>query len=186
MSRAGMATLISRVRSLTFAGTAEYAVGTANYWDDDQIEQVLDRHRVDIFRERLVSEPTYTGGGSVGYTLFHSAYGNLEAGTALVIEDSVGDNRGTATYSVDHQVGRVEFTADQAGTALYLTARSYDPYGAAAEVLEDWAASEARSFDFSADGQSFQRSQKAQGLREQARLMRKRARLQTRRLRTGR
>jgi len=185
MSRAGMAGLIQRVRTLTNAGTAEYALGTANYWDDDQIEQVLDRHRVDVFRERLESVPTYTGGGSVAYTVHYSGYGNLEAGTALVIEDSTGDNRGTATYSVDYPTGRVDFTADQGGTALYLTGRSYDPFAAAAEVMEAWAASEARRFDFSADGQSFSTSQKARGLREAARELRKRARVQRKQMRTG-
>ncbi len=185
MSRAGMSALIQRVRSLTYAGTAEYTLGTAAFWDDDQIEQVLDRHRVEIFRERLGREPSYPGGGSVVYKIHFSSYGNLEAGTALFIEDSVGDNRGTADYSVDYQTGRIDFSADQAGTTLYMTARSYDPFGAAAEVLESWAASEARQFDFATDGQSFQRRQKAEGLREQARLLRKRARVQSRRLRTG-
>lgn len=186
MSRAGMATLISRVRTLTNAGTAEYTRGTVSYWSDDHIEDVLDRHRIDLVRHKLTSEATYTGGGSVVYTRQRSAYGNLEAGTALVIEDSVGDDRGTATWSADYQLGIFDFTTDQAGTALYLTARSFDPYGAAGELLEEWAASEARSFDFTTDGQTFARSQKAEGLREQARIMRKRARLKTKRLLTGR
>jgi hypothetical protein len=180
-----MASLIQRVRSLTYAGTAEYALGTANFWDDDQIEQVLDRHRVDIFRERLESVPTYDGSGTAIYTVHYSTYGNLEAGTALVIEDSAGSDRGTASYSVDYQLGRVDFSADQAGTALYMTARSYDPFGAAAEVLEVWASTAARSFDFSADGQSFSASQKAKGLREQARELRKRARVKRKFLRTS-
>jgi len=185
MSRAGMASLIQRVRSLAYAGTAEYTLGTANYWDDDQIEQVLDRHRVDIFRERLERQPTYDGSGTVVYRVHYSAYGNLEAGTALVIEDSSGVDRGTATYSVDYQTGRIEFSADVAGTTLYMTARSFDPFGAAAEVLEGWATSLSRQFDFSTDGQSFSVSQKAEGLREQAREIRKRARVGRKQMRTG-
>lgn len=185
MSRTGMADLIQRVRSLTFAGTAEYSLGTANYWDADQIEQVLDRHRMDIVREPLMSEERYDSAGSVSYNIFHSGFSHLESGTALFIEDAVGDDRGTATYSGDYQRGVFTFADNQHGTALYLTGRTYDPFGAAAEVLESWAASEARSFDFSADGQSFNRSQKAQGLREQARILRKRARITTKRLRTG-
>lgn len=186
MSRAGMADNIQRVRSLTFAGTADYALGTANYWDADQIEQVLDRHRVDVVRHHLYSEATYIGGGSVTYVLHRSQYGNLESGTALVVEDSVGDDRGTATYAADLQRGDFTFTTDQAGTVLYLTGRSYDTNAAAAELLEEWAASESRSFDFQTDGQSFSRSQKAQGLRDQARLLRKRSRVKTKRLLTER
>jgi hypothetical protein len=180
-----MATLINRVRTLTYAGTAEYTRGTVSYWSDDHIEEILDRHRIDLVRHKLMSEPTYTGGGSVVYTRQRSAYGNLEQGTALYVEDSVGDDRGTALWSADYQLGIFEFTSDQRGTALYLTARSYDPYGAAGELLEEWAASEARSFDFSTDGQNFARSQKAEGLREQARIMRKRARLKVKSLRTN-
>lgn len=185
MSRTGMSDLIQRVRSLTAAGTAEYSVGTANYWDADQIEQVLDRHSMDIWRERLVAEERYDSAGSVSYNIFHSSYGHIEAGTALIIEDAVGADRGTATFTGDYQRGVFTFAADQQGTAIYMTGRTYDPFGAAAEVLESWAASEARSFDFSADGQTFNRSQKVQGLREQARILRKRARITTKRLRTG-
>lgn len=188
MSRSGMADNIYRVRGLTYAGTAEYTLGTASYWDDNQIEQVLDRHRQDLVRHKLMREPNYIGGGSVVYTRLRSAYGFLEtaaSGTAVfVIEDSVGDNRGTATFTADYQLGIFDFSDDTGGTALYLTARSYDIYGAAAEVLEQWASREARCFDFSTDGQSFSVTQKVQGLRDQARLLRKRARVQKRNLRT--
>jgi hypothetical protein len=86
---------------------------------------------------------------------------------------------------VDYQTGRIEFSADVAGTTLYMTARSFDPFGAAAEVLEGWATSLSRQFDFSTDGQSFSVSQKAEGLREQAREMRKRARVGRKQMRTG-
>jgi len=188
MSRSGMADNIARVRGLTYAGTAEYTLGTASYWDDNQIEQVLDRHRQDLVRHKLMREPNYIGGGSVIYTRLRSAYGFLEtaaSGTAVfVIEDSVGDDRGTATFTADYQLGIFDFAADTGGTALYLTARSYDIYGAAAELLEQWASREARCFDFSTDGQTFNVTQKVQGLRDQARLLRKRARVQKRNLRT--
>jgi hypothetical protein len=179
---------ISRVRALTYAGTAEYSIGTANFWDDNQIEQVLDRHRQDLVRHKLLREPNYIGGGSVIYTRLRSAYGFLEtaaSGTAVfIIEDSVGDDRGTATYTADYQLGIFDFDSDTGGTALYLTARSYDIYGAAAELLEQWATRESRCFDFTTDGQTFNVTQKVQGLREQASLLRKRARVQKRNLRT--
>jgi hypothetical protein len=180
--------IIGRVRGLIAAGTAEYAIGTASYWDADQIEQVLDRHRQDLVRHKLMREPSYIGGGSVVYTRHRSAYGQLEkptsGSTVFFIEDSVGDDRGTATYTADYQLGIFDFASDVGGTALYLTARSYDIFGAAGEILEEWASNEMRSFDFSTDGQSFSRSQKAQGLREQARAMRKRARIRKKNLRT--
>lgn len=187
-ARAGMADLIDRVRSLTYAGTAEYTLGTVSYFSDGHIQDILDRHRQDLVRHKLLREPSYIGGGSVVYTRHRSAYGQLEqptsGSTVFFIEDSVGDNRGTATYTADYQLGIFDFASDVAGTALYLTARSYDIYGAAGEILEEWASNEARSFDFGTDGQSFSRSQKAQGLREQARAMRKKARIRRKNLRT--
>jgi hypothetical protein len=184
-ARLGMTNIINNVRSLTYAGTAEFTLGTVSYFTDGHIQDILDRHRVDVFRERLERVPNYDGSGTVTYTTHYSGYKNLEAGTALFIEDSAGVNRGSATYSVDYQVGRIDFASDVAGTTLYMTAKSYDPFGAAAEVLESWAASEARSFDFTTDGQSFSRKQKADGLREQARALRKRARVIRKRLLTG-
>jgi hypothetical protein len=188
MSRAGMQDNIMRVRALTYAGTAEYSLGTANYWDNDQIEQILDRHRQDLTRHKLKREQSYIGGGSVVYKRLRSAYGFLEtfaSGTSVFfIEDSVGDDRGTTTYTADFQLGIFDFDEDTKGTALYLTARSYDIYGAAAELLDQWASREARCFDFTADGQTFHLQQKVQGLREQASAMRKRARVRRKNLRT--
>ncbi len=54
----------------------------------------------------------------------------------------------------------------------------YDVYGAAADLLEMWAAKEKLSFDFEADGQTFRRSQKSQSLLELAREYRRQQRPQ--------
>jgi hypothetical protein len=189
MARSGMADNIYRVRTLAGAGTAEYTVGTASLWDDDQIANVLDRHRTDMVRQPLIREVTYTGGGSVVYTRFRSPRGFLEtvaSGTAAFqIEDALGDARGTATYTADYHTGIFDFTTDQMGTVLYARASSYDVYAAAGEVLDAWATKVAQDFDFTADGQSFARSQKVQALRSAASDMRKRARPRTTNLRTG-
>jgi hypothetical protein len=60
--------------------------------------------------------------------------------------------------------GEVVFDADQGGSARYLTGRSYDLYGAAADVLEAWAANVALQFDFAEDDQSYKVSQKQRQL----------------------
>ena len=172
MSRSTLAVLIQQVRTLTGASTADWILGTANYWDGDQIELVLDRHRIDIDKEPLAPVEKWVGGGTVQYFEHRSQYGNLEAtdgGSAVFwLEDSVGADQGTANWSADYQRGIVTFTADQAGSARYLSARSYDVFGAAAELLRAWANREKLSFDFSTDGQSFKRAQKAQMLMEMA------------------
>lgn len=181
MARATMSDLITRVRALTGAGTAD--------WSDDQVQDVLDRHRRDLVREPLTPDEEYAGGGTLVWKTYRSGWGHLEqtsGGSAVfVVADSIGNTRGTATYTPDYQRGVVTFAADQAGTALYLTARSYDVHAASAELLEAWASAVALDFDFGTDGQTFRRSQKAEALRAQARLMRQRTGVRRARMGTG-
>jgi len=44
-----MADLITELRGMAEAGTADYSIigsaGTTNYWDDGQLQNVLDVHR---------------------------------------------------------------------------------------------------------------------------------------------
>jgi hypothetical protein len=181
MARATMSDLITRVRALTGAGTAD--------WSDDQVQDVLDRHRLDLVREPLAADEEYAG-GTLTWKTYRSGWGHLEqtnGGTAVfVVADSLGNARGTATWTADYQRGVVTFAADQRGTALYLTGRSYDVHAASAELLEAWASAVALDFDFATDGQSFRRSQKAEALRAQARLMRQRTGMRRTRIGTGR
>lgn len=164
MPRSTMARLIQEVRSLTQANPAEWSLGTANYWDDNQIEILLDRHRRDVVREPLRSVSVYVGGGSIEWREYHSQYGQWEAtsgGSAVFeIEDALGAAQGTALWSADYVRGVVTFGQNQGGTAYYLTGRVYDLYGAASELLRSWASHEKLGFDFASDGQSFKRSQK--------------------------
>lgn len=177
-----MVDLIARVRLETGAGTAAFTVDAVSAFTDDHLQDTLDRH-VRTFRQVPVEwEPDWTGGGSTSWLEARIPYRHLEAGTAFVLEDSLGANVGTASFTLDAQEGRVTFGADQGGTVYYATGRAYDVWGAIAEVLETWAAAEARSFDFSSDASKFSRSQKAAGLREQARLARQRSHAVTVRL----
>jgi hypothetical protein len=79
-------------------------------------------------------------------------------GTAVFyIENGSNEQVGTANYSVDYRRGAVTFTADQGGTTHMMTARSYDPDAAAAEIWKMKAAQYATSFDFSTDNHSIKR-----------------------------
>ncbi len=171
-ARSGMTTLVQRVRDLSNAGTAEFTLGSVNYFSDNHIQDHLDRHREDLSFCLLVPVQTYTSGGTAAYYDYYLGRGFLESttgGTAvLVVRDAVGSAIGTADYSVDELRGVVTFGADTQGSARYVDARVYDVYGAAADLLDAWATRLSRQFDFSTDGQSFARSQAAKGLREQA------------------
>src|SRR3972149_6392574 len=139
-ARTGLADLIEIVRGFTEAGTADYTLGTAAYWDDDQVERGLDRNRMDVYHEPLSKVVNHLAGGSIEYREYYSQNGNYEqtpGGTAIFfLEDSTGANASTAIWSCDYERGHITFTQDTAGTTYYLTGRSYDLYGAAAEIWQ--------------------------------------------------
>jgi len=174
MARDTMARLISEVRTMTGAPANAYGAGTATAWSDDLVQDILDRHRRDVVRLDLTPEPRLVGGGTLNYFDYRAPYGQWEAtssgGSAtFVVRDSLGAVQGTALWSADYARGLVTFAANQGGTAYALTGAVFDLYGAAAEVLRQWATREARAYDFSEDGQSFRRSQKREGLLAMAR-----------------
>lgn len=163
MARTGMASLITELRGMTEAGTAEYTVAGSSYWTDNQLQDVLDLHREDVIFEQLQMYPVHVAGGSLSYKDFRSSYGFYEAttgGTSIFyVQDSTGSAIGTANYTPDYRRGQLEFSSDQAGTVYYLTGRSYDLHAAAADVWRKKAAHYApTSFDFSTDNHSIKRS----------------------------
>jgi hypothetical protein len=155
--------------------------GTAQVFIDDIIQRHLDANRMDVYFDPLVSIPRNIGGGTTVYYEFRSRHGDYETtdgGTAtFYIQHGTGSTVGTASWaSMDYQSGILMTTTNYQGTALYVTGRSYDLYGAAADLLDDWAQKVALQFDFSSDQQSFSRSQKqamlktaAEGYRQKAR-----------------
>lgn len=163
-ARSGMSNLLLELRGMCEASANEYTIGLANYWDDDQLQNILDIHRRDIVFEPLRMYPYQIAGGSLEYKDYRSAFGFYEAttgGTAIFyVQDGTGATIGTANYTPDYRRGQVLFGADTGGSALYLTGRSYDLQAAAADVWRRKAAHYAPSaFDFSTDNHSIQRSQ---------------------------
>jgi hypothetical protein len=164
MARTGLADILLNLRSMVDAGTADYAIGTANMWDDNQLQVVLDDYRVDIYRLPLCAIADLTGGGSVVYKEYKAEKGRWWEKTTggsvfFIVETSDGSVVGTASYSVDYQRGIVTFGADQKGTAYYLTGRYFKINASAAEVWRRKAGYAAKAYSFSTDGHSFQRSQ---------------------------
>lgn len=172
-ARTGLANLIEELRGMCEAGTADYTVGATAYWNDDQMQNILDTHRKDIVFEQLQMYPTQIAGGSLSYNDYRSSFGYYEAttgGTAIFyVQDSTGAVQGTALYTPDYRRGQIQFASNQSGTVYYLTGRSYDLDAAAAEVWRRKAAHYApTSFDFSTDNHSVRRSQVYQHCLEMA------------------
>jgi hypothetical protein len=138
-ARTGLTNLISELRGMCNAGTADYIVAGAAYWTDDQLQTTLDRHRREVIEEPLYSIGENEGGTSITKR-YYSHCGNYEqttGGTAVfVVKDSSWNAVGTALYSADYQRGEILFTQNTAGSVYCLTGRSYDLNAAAADVWE--------------------------------------------------
>jgi hypothetical protein len=59
--------------------------------------------------------------------------------------------------TIDYGVGQVTFASSQT-PPVFLTGRSYDVYGAAADLLERRAVAAVERYTFTSDGQTFNRS----------------------------
>ena len=158
-----MSSLITELRGMVEAGTADYTVNSAAYWSDDHLQDVLDLHRRDVVFEPLSVYPTQGTASNSLYQDYRSAFGFYEqttGGSAIFyLQDSTGAYAGTANWTADYRRGVILFGADQAGTAYYLTGRSFDLDAAAADVWRRKASHYANSFDFSTDNHSISRSQ---------------------------
>ena len=159
-ARTTMATLIMRLRGLAQAGINDYTVASVSYWTDNQLQDVLDAHRKDVYRANLHPVQIYNA-GTVEYHDYFSEFPNLETtsgGTSIFyVEDAAGSAVGTALYTPDYTRGVVTFAADTGGSAYYLYGRSYDLNAAAAEVWRTKAGQYAMAVNFSTDNHRIDR-----------------------------
>jgi len=155
MARTGMTDLIRRLRLLT-----EGAAGlTTSLYTDDELEQVLDSNAVYVVREELLPQP-----GFESYTpVFISAHRQFESGGRFMLQTEDGAELiPDSVYTADYAMGMFTIVEEAWWDTplLLLTGYSHDLYGAAADVLEMMSARWAGDFDFSADGATYNRSQR--------------------------
>lgn len=160
-----MAQLISLVRDLIGD-----PVGAEQTFTDDQIERSLDVHRWEFRYLPLKPLPVVIN----DVTEYHDWYSDeayWESDTALYD----GSYTQLMPSNTDPLHGRWSFSTHQSVVLVY--GNVYDPYGAAADLLEMWAGKVATEFDVDADGANMKRSQKQQALRALATEYRKRQRI---------
>ena len=163
MARTGMQTLIDTVRGYANAAPDEWEVTSdssiVTYWDDEEIQRVLDRHKVEYIHALMDAQPTYESGSTVFKQYLLNAT-NIESGTAVFkIEDTSGTVSG---YTVDYARGIATFSTDQSGKSFYWSGFAYDLDAAAADIWRIKASRVAGLVDFSTDGHSIKRSQQVQ------------------------
>jgi hypothetical protein len=162
MARVTMAGLITTLRGLANASTADYNIGATAYWSDDQLQDILDRHQFSIREEDLRAfERTATDGTSewLEYETRWRWLEETDGGTArLFIQDASGSVISSSTYAVNAERGLITFTADQGGSTRALTGYAYDVYAAAADVWRQKSAAYALAIDFTTDNHTVKRS----------------------------
>lgn len=149
MARASMADLITRLRLMIYD-----PAGASATFSDDDLQGFLDDHRTDVQYMGLEPIPTYGPGGTTSYLVYTAAVGNWEASVAIVDSDYESVSHDTP----DYRRGKWTFGTSQE-PPLYLTGSHYNLNLAAVAALEHWCARLKLSYDFTADGATFKRSQ---------------------------
>lgn len=156
--RTTMADLITRVRELIGDPVIAGTPSTSTY-TDQQIQDALDAHRTQIRNAPLRPLQTANTSGTVTYRDWFAPRGGWEASPVLT----------DASWAVltpsssDCLAGEWTFSTTQA--SVLVSGQCFDLYGAAIDMLYLVLQSKAAEFDFTADGQSFSRSQQMAGVR---------------------
>jgi hypothetical protein len=167
--RTGMQSLIDAVRGFSNAGASEWTIESDSsiltFWDDAELQKVLDRHKVEFIHADMNVIPSYSGGAII-YTQYRAGVDNIESGTAVFkIEDTAGT---VAGYTFDYARGVATFATDQANKALWWSGYEYDLNAAAADIWRMKASHAAESVDWSTDGHSVKKSQQKQACLDMA------------------
>ncbi len=150
-----------------FARLRRYAgdpAGSSAFFTDDDLQDILDRHRIPWRQWELTPEATFTQGGIYNYTDYWArgeggtvAIGDWEQGYVL----QWGDWRTLTPATADENTGHWTFALEPPGQVppVFITGYSYDLAGAAAECWDAKAAAFAPKFDASSQGMNARRSQ---------------------------
>jgi hypothetical protein len=153
-----MAALITRTRELI------NDLDETPTWTDDQIQNVLDAGRQDYRSLLLKPEPTWTS-GAIQYLDYYAPFGDWETDWTF----SQNYITTVTPSSTEPVVGRITFAESTFPTVYIAFGKSYDLYRAAADLLERQAAQWLTAYNVTANGQTMQRSQVAQAMRDLAR-----------------
>ena len=143
--RATMAGLIARTRLLI-----NDPAGASQIFADQDVQNVLDESRTDMYNQPLVPQWTYSGTTPQVLDYFApSQWGDWEDDIVLKQYLTVL----VTPSAIDDIVGHWTFAASTL-PPVFITGKTFDIYRAAADLLERWAARWALRFNVTADGQN--------------------------------
>ena len=185
MARTTLATIIGLVRGLVNDPASDSSTFT-----DDQIQLALDGRRAYASYVKTEEKPTITPGGVVRWYIFYAPCPMWEDGASVVdqafvpLDANAGPwvswpvyseglpgvgNQLDATVSPNPDLINGVWTfGAQPKYPVMLTGYTHDIWGAAADLLREWAVRVSLDFDVSADDTALKRSQKATMLNLQA------------------
>ena len=155
-ARTGMTTLITHLRSLTNAGTADVTLAGRTYFSDDHLQTALDATQTYWQRVPLISRPEHIDGDTVHHE-YHIPdfiprwFEENATASGWAVRDSTGAEVDSADYTVNYQAGRITFTADTEGAFYLLYCRTYNPHRAASRVWAQKAAFASANVDWQID-----------------------------------
>ena len=169
MARTTLAGLIAKVRRLVDDKNA-------TIWNADEVQDALDRRRMEAVQIMLASHVVRVGSSSQRL-IYTAPYGDWEGGVTLYDATFAA----VSADAEDLTVGRWSFTSEP-NYPIYLSGFTFDVYAAAADLLEERAQQLVGQYDFSADGGNYRRSQHKDGLVKLAEQYRRQQRPQVGRL----
>ncbi len=145
MARAGLSTLIARLRAMTNAGTSDATVAGTTYFSDDHLQTVLDTTQTLWQRVNLIPRPEFIDGEVVHTEYFIPDYvprqfeeNEVDSGWFIRTADGVAVDSGD--YTPNYEAGHITFDADTDGAEYHLSCRTYNLHRAASNVWQQKAA----------------------------------------------
>jgi len=168
--RTTMADLITQVRTLI--GDA----GATHVFDDQVIQDALDCVRIEQRWIALRPVQSFLPDGTMLFYDYYSDTPNWESDIKLQ-DMSYNDITANVDLSEDI-VGHWHFPTQPNGIGVRATGKTYDVYGASADLLDSWAAQLKLDFDFKSGTDQYTRQQKYQMVTDLAKRYRALARPQ--------
>jgi hypothetical protein len=145
MARAGLSTLISRLRAMTNAGTSDATVAGTTYFSDDHLQDILDTTQTLWQRIPLIPRPELIDAEVVHIEYFvpdfiPRQFEQNAVDSGWFIRRADGLTIDPADYTPNYEAGHITFDTDTAGASYTLSCRTYNLHRAASNIWQQKAA----------------------------------------------
>lgn len=158
--RPSLAAIILELRALTDANIGETVVNGITFWDDDQLQLILDQYRIDVLDQELHPAAQRVA-GTTGYLRYY-----FPADIGFFVEEgfSITDADGYPLTGWTYVPGtrHILFDTDHGGDTVLMTGSAFNLRLAAAKVWLMKAGHRTALIDWKAGGQTLSEDQEYQ------------------------